>query len=123
MNELDLTELACNKSTQLHNAFIGHARQRPDLIGCSKTKSVHLSQFRSEHVHSNTALHTAVHKLEFASAYMLWTSLKISDCKRYKEDRQFDHYRAMLCIRGTSHGPLSVRLSVCLSVRHKSEFY
>ena len=28
-------------------------------------------------------------------------------------------YRAMLCIRGTSHGPVSV----CLSVRHKSEFY
>ena len=26
-------------------------------------------------------------------------------------------YRAMLCIRGTSHGPVSVRLSVCLSVR------
>ena len=25
-------------------------------------------------------------------------------------------YRAMLCIRGTSHGPVSVRLSVCLSV-------
>jgi len=36
-------------------------------------------------------------------------------------------YRAMLCIRGTSHGPVSVCLSVCLSVRpsvrHKSEFY
>jgi len=29
--------------------------------------------------------------------------------------------RAMLCIRGTSHGP--DRPSVCLSVRHKSEFY
>jgi len=28
-------------------------------------------------------------------------------------------YRAMLCIRGTSHGPVSV----CLSVRHKSMFY
>jgi len=32
-----------------------------------------------------------------------------------------DSYRAMLCIRGTSHGPVSV--SVCLSVCHKSEFY
>ena len=30
-------------------------------------------------------------------------------------------YRAMLCIRGTSHGPVSVCLSVC--VCHKSEFY
>ena len=28
-------------------------------------------------------------------------------------------YRAMLCIRGTSHGPMSVRPSV----RHKSVFY
>jgi len=28
-------------------------------------------------------------------------------------------FRAMLCIRGTSHGPVSVRLSV----RHKSVFY
>ena len=28
-------------------------------------------------------------------------------------------YRAMLCIRGTSHGPVSVRLSA----RHKSVFY
>ena len=29
------------------------------------------------------------------------------------------YYRTMLCIRGTSHGPVSV----CLSVRHKSAFY
>jgi len=28
-------------------------------------------------------------------------------------------YRAMLCIRGTSHGPVSVCVCVC----HKSEFY
>ena len=34
-------------------------------------------------------------------------------------------YRAMLCIRGTSHGPVSVSVSVCvrLSVCHKSKFY
>ena len=36
-------------------------------------------------------------------------------------------FRAMLCIRATSHGPVSVSvcLSVCLSVSvcHKSEFY
>ena len=30
-----------------------------------------------------------------------------------------DFHRAMLCIRGTSHGPVSVRLYVC----HKSKFY
>jgi len=42
-------------------------------------------------------------------------------------DTPFRFYRAMLCIRGTSHGPvslcLSVRLSVRPSVRHKSVFY
>ena len=32
---------------------------------------------------------------------------------------KFGFYRAMLRIRGTSHGPVSVRLSV----RHKSVFY
>ena len=37
--------------------------------------------------------------------------------------RLLHFYRAMLGIRGTSHGPVSVRLSVCQSVRHKSEFY
>jgi len=36
---------------------------------------------------------------------------------------QIGFYRAMLCIRGTSHGPVSVSLSVRLSVRHKSVFY
>ena len=37
------------------------------------------------------------------------------------EDDDDEHaihfYRAMLCIRGTSHGPVSVRLSVRLSAR------
>ena len=33
----------------------------------------------------------------------------------------FSFYSAMLCIRGTSHGPVSV--SVRLSICHKSVFY
>jgi len=36
---------------------------------------------------------------------------------------QTGFYRAMLCIRGTSHGPVSVRLSVCVCVCHKPVFY
>jgi len=32
---------------------------------------------------------------------------------------KYHFYRAMLCIRGTSHGPVSVCVCVC----HKSEFY
>jgi len=37
--------------------------------------------------------------------------------KGFAEKKGF--YRAMLCIRGTSHGPVSVCVCVC----HKSEFY
>jgi len=36
---------------------------------------------------------------------------------------QIGFYRAMLCIRGTSHGPVSVCLSVRVRICHKSEFY
>jgi len=42
---------------------------------------------------------------------------------------QIGFYRAMLCIRGTSHGPVyvglsvSVCLSVCVCVCHKPVFY
>ena len=32
-------------------------------------------------------------------------------------------YRAMLSMRGTRHGPVSVCVCVCLSVCHKSVFY
>jgi len=48
-------------------------------------------------------------------------SLFSSCLKRNVVDMTF--FRSMLCIRGTSHGPVSVRPSVCLSVRHKSVFY
>ena len=37
--------------------------------------------------------------------------------------RRLSFYRAMLSMRGTSHGPVSVCSSVCPSVCHKSEFY
>ena len=39
-HELNSTELTCNKSTQLHDAYTGHARQCHDLIGCSETRTV-----------------------------------------------------------------------------------
>jgi len=41
------------------------------------------------------------------------------DASRCAEKQTLYFYRAMLCIRGTSHGPVSVSVSVC----HKSEFY
>ena len=39
-SELLTYKLTCDKSTQLHDALIGHARQRCDLIDCSKTRTV-----------------------------------------------------------------------------------
>ena len=36
---------------------------------------------------------------------------------------EFSFYRAMLCIRGTSHGPVSVCVCLSVCVCHKSEFY
>ena len=39
------------------------------------------------------------------------------DCTEYRKV----YYRAMLCIRGTSHG--SVSICVCVHVCHKSVFY
>ena len=44
-------------------------------------------------------------------------TLYVTGYRHCNETMRF--YHAMLCIRGTSHGPVSVRLSV----RHKSEFY
>jgi len=40
----DWTELTCINSTQLHDAFVGHARQRHDLTGCSETRTVRAQQ-------------------------------------------------------------------------------
>jgi len=39
-HHMNWTKLSCNKSTQLHDAFIGHARRRRDLIDCSETRTV-----------------------------------------------------------------------------------
>ena len=40
VGELTRAELTRNKSTQLHDAFVGHERQLHDLIGCRKTGTV-----------------------------------------------------------------------------------
>jgi len=42
------TELTCNKSTQLHDAFIDHERRRHDLIGCSETRTVGVQPIREQ---------------------------------------------------------------------------
>jgi len=55
-----------------------------------------------------------------------WQTDTISDWPTADHVRHFAataFYRAMLCMRGICHGPVSVRLFVRLSVCHKSVFY
>jgi len=62
---LNWPKLTCNKSTQFHDAFIGHARQRHDLIGCSETRTVG----------ARRVLHTEFANGSIGSVAVLWTSL------------------------------------------------
>jgi len=70
-------ELTCEKSTQLRDAFIGHARQRDDLIGCSETRTdpltcgcSHLSSWTREVAFTNCS------SVQFSSGAVnrLWRS-------------------------------------------------
>ena len=72
---------------------------------------------------SNVRIHS--HKAD-SLKYDVWNSKKTWQPEYYKlvhlthkpfKNPKNNFYRAMLCIRGTSHGPVSVRPSVCLSVR------
>jgi len=79
---MNWTELTCNKLTQLHAAFIGRARRRHDLIGCSETTwpgrdglVLGWSEFWTQEIEPKTvvsrrmrtgAVHTGVHELPFS---------------------------------------------------------
>ena len=60
-----------------------------------------------------------IRSLETATVYPALDTATVRQCLGDTETAILLHfYRAMLCIRGTSHGPVSVSvcLSVCLSV-------
>jgi len=60
------------------------------------------------------------HETQNLAAVSVYSVVHDYDCDVTAIRNKHVHfYRAMLCIRGTSHGPVSV----CLSVRHKSVFY
>ena len=61
--------------------------------------------------------HQWQHCIGAESAVYDYCLLLIIHCDCSRSPLHF--YRAMLCIRGTSHGPVSVSLCVC----YKSEFY
>jgi len=59
-HEMNRTGLNCNKSTQLHDAFTGHARRRHNLIGCRSTRTFDVRPVRA---------------LEFSLVHVLYTNL------------------------------------------------
>ena len=55
------TELTCSKSAQLHDAFIGHALQPNDWIGCSETRTTGAQSIRAPWtLHWNTRVRSSV---------------------------------------------------------------
>jgi len=70
------TEVTCNKSTQLHDTLIGHARQRHDWTGCSETRAVGAQSVRMLW-NTRTGMHVLRTRL-FSSVHGLWTNLKAS---------------------------------------------
>ena len=75
---------------------------------------------REHHCKKLVLEHTALRQ-RLTAGLLLWStsSLLWDSCASMSvETNRF--YRAMLCIRGTSHGPVSVRPSVCLSVTSRS---
>ena len=68
------------------------------------------AQPTARHTHTHTRLYTGP-----------WASHYCNGCwHRWRWKIIVSFYRAMLCIRGTSHGPVSVRPSVRLSVTSRS---
>ena len=68
-HELNWTELIGNKATQLHDAFIGYARQRHDHT--SFWLAAATLERLSARLVLNTVVHTGIRDLEFSSVQFL----------------------------------------------------
>ena len=119
-------------TSSIHRKYVRGGPNPTPLATCTE----YLSKFghyavreicRREHGLCDDSLHdifraVAVAKLMYASDAW-WGFSNANDRQKIfafiRRCIRTGFYRAMLCIRGTSHGPVSV----CLSVRHKSEFY
>ena len=62
--------LVCDKSTQIHDTFIGHARRCRATIGCSETRTVGARSVL------NTCISVRPFATEFSSVHVLWTGFK-----------------------------------------------
>jgi len=70
------TDLQQVDPVRLHDAFIGHARQRRDLIGCSETGTVGAQSVRALWTLIGMQVYrTPVRELQFSSVHVLWTNL------------------------------------------------
>ena len=77
------------------------------------------SRLDSTVVSRRTARQLAGHSYRAAKCVASFANLLSYSYHEQLGEIYFNFYRAMLCIRGTSHGPVSVSVCVC----HKSEFY
>jgi len=89
-----------------------HGRPGPIATRACNILMISRQRNKSLHVIMTTADVMIARFLYFGDLIMVYDVFRI-------------HYRAMLCIRGTSHGPVSVCLSVsvCVRVCHKPVFY
>jgi len=112
--ELNWTELTCNKSTQLHDAFIGRARQRHDVIGCSETRSVianwSLVQFMC-----------CEHALSCLQGWLVWPTDR--QTYRHTEKGQRDRQAGRQRGRQTDRVPQSVAIGRIYRVGQKAGPY
>ena len=98
--------------------------QYADCISTRRTRGPDIQPYKYSHRYT---INKIVYKIFGAMSKDLYIEisahLSIESVENLVANRRNRFYRAMLCIRGTRHDPVSVRLSVCLSVRHKSVFY
>jgi len=93
------------------------------LLACCYRPTVYtVTHLQSANIYHSAQLITSVNHSVISYLLAITSRTHLSDRYRTQHD---SFYRAMLCIRGTSHGPVSVCLSVsvCSRVCHKLVFY
>jgi len=93
------------------------------LLACCYRPTLYtVTHLQSANIYHSAQLITSVNYSVISYLLAITSRTHLSDRYRTQHD---SFYRAMLCIRGTSHGPVSVCLSVsvCIRVCHNPVFY
>jgi len=88
------------------------------LLACCYRPTLYtVTHLQSANIYHSVQLITSVNYSVISYLLTITSITHLSDRYRTQHD---SFYRAMLCIRGTSHGPVSVCLSVSISVSVRS---